>query len=86
VAALLGFFLAGFGAQAFYNGQMKKGLVQLLAVWVLWIVIVTPAAASGELGIAWIIGLAIGGAAAYDGQKTAEKINAGQPVGEFSCF
>ena len=83
---VLGFFLAGFGAQAFYNGQMKKGLVQLAVVWLLWIVLVTPAAATGNTGFAWMIGLVIGGVAASDGQKTAEKINAGQPVGEFSWF
>lgn len=86
IAGLLGFFLAGFGAQAFYNGQMKKGLAQLAVVWILWIVIVTPAAASGNTGFAWLLGLVIGGVAGYDGQKIAEKINAGVPVGEFAWF
>jgi TM2 domain-containing membrane protein YozV len=92
VAALLGFFLGGFGAQAFYNGQMKKGLAQLVMFWILWLFVLPwpqytlYGGDNGAGAIRLVCGLIIAGVCALDGYKIAEKINAGQPVKEFGSF
>ncbi|MFH1176180.1 MAG: NINE protein, partial [Acidobacteriota bacterium] len=89
VAALLGFFLGGFGAQAFYNGQIKKGAIQLVVFWIVWLFFLPGPQYWGDtsyLGIRFVVGLVFAGACAADGYKIAEKRNSGQPVAEFASF
>lgn len=102
VAAVLGFLLGGFGAQAFYNGQVKKGFAQLAVFWVAWLILAAVTSTPGQVvfnqmtgqfeqqpqlsPILMIFGLVYVIACAFDGYKVAEKINAGQPVNEFGCF
>ena len=88
-AALLGFFLGGFGAQAFYNGQVKKGFAQLVMFWIVWLFLLPQPQYIGDTApvtLRLFFGLVIAGVCAWDGYKVAEKINAGQPVKEFGSF
>ncbi len=97
-AAILGFFLGGFGAQAFYNGQMKKGGVQLVAFWIVWLFLLPwpqpvfdpmtgqVGPSSGPVTIRLIVGLLFAAACAFDGYKTAERINNGEQIKDFGFF
>jgi TM2 domain-containing membrane protein YozV len=79
-AAALG-LLWGFGAQAFYNGQPIKAVVQI----VLNVIIMWPMLRA--LGpMAWGVGLAVAAIFMVDGYKVAQKINTGVPVGPWTSF
>lgn len=88
-AALLGFFLGAFGAQAFYNGQAKKGIVQLVGFWIIWLFLLPWPQYYGDTsptGIRFLAGLIFAAACAFDGYKVAERRNSGQPVSEWGTF
>jgi TM2 domain-containing membrane protein YozV len=80
-AAALGLFW-GFGAQAFYNGQPLKAVVQI----VLNLLIMWPMLRFMGGGGAWTVGLAVAAVFMVDGYKVAQKINAGIPVGPWTSF
>ncbi|MEW6367241.1 MAG: TM2 domain-containing protein [Acidobacteriota bacterium] len=101
VAAALGFFLGGFGAQAFYNGQMKKGAIQLAVWWIASFVILRGAYTPmmdmfgqeqmvltnpGIFSLWMLLGLVFAVACAFDGYKVAERVNRGEKVSDSVFF
>ena len=100
-AAALGFFLGGFGAQAFYNGQFKKAILQLVVWWIVSIVILSQAFITmtdmfgndqvvgtnpGVMGMYMLMGLIFAAACAFDGYKVAERVNRGERVSDSVFF
>jgi TM2 domain-containing membrane protein YozV len=80
-ACALGLFW-GFGAQAFYNGQPLKAVVQII----LNLLIMWPMLQFMGGGGAWFVGLGVAVVFMADGYKIAQKINAGIPVGPWTFF
>lgn len=74
--------LWGFGAQAFYNGQPMKAVVQII----LNLIIMWPMLRFMAGGGAWVVGLGVAAIFMADGYKIAQKINAGVPVGPWTFF
>lgn len=74
--------LWGFGAQAFYNGQTMKAVVQI----VLNLLIMWPMLQFIGGGGATIVGLGVAAIFMADGYKIAKKINEGTPVGPWAFF
>lgn len=74
--------LWGFGAQAFYNGQPLKAVVQI----VLNLLIMWPMLQYIGGGGAMFIGCGVAAIFMADGYKVAQKINAGVPVGPWTFF
>jgi hypothetical protein len=74
--------LWGFGAQAFYNGQTLKAVVQI----VLNLLIMWPMLQATGGGGAMILGFGVAGIFMADGYKIARKINEGIPVGPWTFF
>jgi TM2 domain-containing membrane protein YozV len=70
VAALLSLFLLG-GVGQLFLGQTKKGIIIIVASVVLYC-----------LALGWVVQLL----GAWDAYKIAEKLKAGQPVGDMEFF
>ena len=81
-AAALG-LLWGFGAQAFYNGQAKKGIAQIIVnFFVMWGLVFRTLPPQ----MSWVVGLAVAAVFMYDGYKIAGRINAGEHIGPYQYF